>query len=59
MPGSEGCSCVAGTGCDEGLMCISEVCVGMECVIGSEGCPCTQGNGCDPGLVCIGDVCSR
>lgn len=55
--GDEGCPCTPGGACNEGLMCISEVCVGMACPVGADGCPCTPGGGCDPELMCMDDVC--
>jgi hypothetical protein len=57
IPGQVGCPCTEGGSCDDGLMCISEICVSMGCPVGSDGCPCTPGGGCDPELVCMSELC--
>lgn len=59
QPGHEGCACLMGNGCTEGLTCLSNICVdaGPVCTPGSEGCPCTDGGTCNPMLVCLSDLC--
>src|SRR5690242_6086739 len=45
--GSEGCACTAGGACDDGLSCLSELCVDPQAVAGSGNAP-GDGDGDNP-----------
>ncbi|MBX7078676.1 MAG: hypothetical protein K1X88_05765 [Nannocystaceae bacterium] len=57
--GTEGCACTPGGACDDGLSCLSMLCVdaGNQCTAGTEGCPCIGGLTCMSPLVCLSDTC--
>jgi cysteine-rich repeat protein len=53
VPGTRGCGCATGDGCDDGLGCTAAgVCA--ECPLGTAGCPCDEDavTDCGGGLVC-------
>ena len=40
--GSANCSCASGGACDDGTMCVGNICVEPPCLMGEEGCVCRQ-----------------
>ena len=61
--GAEGDQCDEVGACDDGLVCLNDVCAAKpadetDLTPGAEGGACLDGGACDDGLVCKDDVCS-
>jgi len=58
--GALGCACGGDDGdtCDDGLVCMMDLCVTDTCVPGAVDCPC-DGDACDDGLYCADDLRCR